>query len=191
MDVALVRSRLAAHRPFRVAGNPGARAAVAMLLRPRDDDADVLLIRRATRQGDPWSGQMAFPGGRRAPEDSDVIHTARRETREEVGIDLDASGELIGALDELHAVARHRPLDLVISPTVWFLRGAVEPVPHAEEVAGTVWLPLSFLRSSAARGVYRRTLDGVEQQFPAYRYEGYTVWGLTHRILEGFLRLVE
>jgi 8-oxo-dGTP pyrophosphatase MutT (NUDIX family) len=161
-----------------------------MLLRQRGDDADVLLIHRATRDGDPWSGQMAFPGGRRAPDDRDVVHTAARETREEVGIDLEASAELIGALDEIQAVARHRPLDLVISPTVWFLNRAVEPVPLPVEVAATVWVPLSFLRSSAAHAVYRRSLDGIEQEFPAYHYEGYTVWGLTHRMLDGFLRLI-
>lgn len=191
MDLALLRNRLAAHQPLRVKSNPSAQAGVALLLRPRANDVDVLLIRRSTRLGDPWSGQMALPGGRRAPEDRDVIHTARRETREEVGIDLDAAGELIGTLDEVRAVASQHPLDLVISPSVWFLRTPVEPAPHADEVASVVWLPVSFLGSSAARAVYRRTLDGVEQQFPAYRYGQYTIWGLTHRILEGFLRLLE
>jgi 8-oxo-dGTP pyrophosphatase MutT (NUDIX family) len=186
-----LRRRLAAHQSVRVAGTPAARASVAMILRPRALDADLLLIQRATRAGDPWSGQMALPGGRRAADDHDVIHTAVRETREEVGIDVREHGELLGTLDELHAVARHRPLELVISPSVWLLHEPVEPVPQPREVASTIWVPLSFLRSPEAHAVYRRTLDGVEEKFPAYLYQGYTVWGLTHRILDGFLHLLQ
>jgi 8-oxo-dGTP pyrophosphatase MutT (NUDIX family) len=189
MTLAAIRSRLAIYEPVRVQG-ASARASVAMLVRPRGDDAEILLIRRASREGDPWSGQMALPGGRRAPGDRDPVHTAARETREEVGIDVESDGELIGTLDELQAIARHRPLDLVISPTVWLLRRPVEAVPHAAEVAATVWVSLSFLRSPQAHAVYCRRLDGIEQEFPAYRYGDYTIWGLTHRILEGFLRLL-
>jgi len=167
-----------------------ARAAVAMILRDCGDDTEVLLIQRAERDGDPWSGHMALPGGRRAPTDRDVIHTAARETHEEVGIDIQAHGEVLGALDELQAIARHKPMGLVISPIVWDLRTPVEPTPHSAEVDDTVWVPLSFLLSRAARGVYRRTLDGIEQEYPAYCYRGYTVWGLTHHILSRFVELL-
>ncbi len=190
MNLANIRRCLAAYQPHRVDDTRVSRAAVAMILRERGDDTEVLLIQRAERDGDPWSGHMALPGGRRAPTDRDVIHTAARETHEEVGIDIQSHGEVLGALDELHAIARHRPIDLVISPIVWNLRTSVEPTPHSVEVEDTVWVPLSFLQSSAAHGVHRRTLDGIKQEYPAYCYRGYTVWGLTHRILSRFLELV-
>lgn len=186
-----IRDRLAGHRPTLVEDPRVARAAVAIVLHRSDEDMDLLLIQRATRDDDPWSGHMAFPGGRRDPGDPDVVHTAVRETREEVGIDLQENGEMLGRLDELRAVARHRPLDLVISPIVFALHTAQELHLCEREVDSAVWVPLSFFRSSAARAVYRRSLDGVESEFPAYRYQRYTVWGLTHRILDGFLALTE
>ena len=190
MTIAEIRHRLGEYEAVRVDGTVASRAAVAIILRPSNVDAEVLLIRRATRDGDPWSGQMAFPGGRRSPADRDDIETAVREAHEEVGIDLAADGDLLGALDELHAVARNRPLELVIVPLVWVLTRRVEPVPCEAEVAGTVWVPLSFLRSPRAHAVYRRTIEDIVDEFPAYEYEGNTIWGLTHRILTGFLELI-
>jgi 8-oxo-dGTP pyrophosphatase MutT (NUDIX family) len=191
MNVEHIRRRLDAHTPARVQAAGAARAGVALVLQPSTDDIDLLMIRRATREGDPWSGHMALPGGRQHERDRDIIETAARETAEEVGVDLPAHGELLGALDELQAVARVRPLPLVISPLVWVLRRPVALVPNHVEVAEAVWVPLSFLRSDAARGTYERTLDGVGGSYPAFQYQDYTIWGLTHRILEGFLELME
>lgn len=188
--LAHIRAQLARYEAFRVATTPATRAAVAMVLRECGDDAEVLLIHRAAREGDPWSGHMALPGGRQASTDRDVIHTAARETLEEVGIDVERGGELIGCLDELHAVSRDRPLDMVISPTVWHLRDACELVLHPREVAAAMWIPLSYLVSPDARGSYRRTLDGIDSDFPAFVYTSHTIWGLTHRILDGFFEVV-
>lgn len=185
-----IRGRLERHQPLRIGDARVARAAVALVLAGKIDDPEILLIRRATRDGDPWSGHIAFPGGRRNPDDADAVATALRETHEEVGIDVAAHGEVIGHLDELRAVARHRPLDLVISPVVCALLQPVELRLDPREVESAVWVPLSFLVEPSSRAVYRRTLDGVESQYPAYSYEGYTIWGLTHRIVEGFLEIV-
>ena len=87
---------------------------------------------------------MALPGGRRDPDDADVIATAVREAREEVGVDLTVDAEPIGRLDELRAVARHRPLDLVISPVVFALHRPVSLTLSPREVESAVWVPLSF-----------------------------------------------
>jgi 8-oxo-dGTP pyrophosphatase MutT (NUDIX family) len=81
---------------------PFKEAAVALVLRPHPDgDAELLFIRRATRAGDPWSGQIGLPGGRYEPADDLLETTALRETLEEVGLDLRAGGRVLGALDEL------------------------------------------------------------------------------------------
>jgi 8-oxo-dGTP pyrophosphatase MutT (NUDIX family) len=190
MMVEQIRTRLARHRPARVEDVKVARASVAIVLGVGDAGVELLLIQRATRDDDPWSGHIALPGGRRDPGDVDAIATAVRETSEEVGIDLAADAEPIGGLDELRAVARNRPLDLVISPLVFVLHRPVTLTLSAREVESAVWVPLSFLASEHARATYRRTLDGVASEFPAFRYEHYTIWGLTHRILEGFLAVV-
>lgn len=188
--LAHVRARLSLHRAQRMTEERVARAAVALVLHVARDDAQLLLIQRAHRDGDPWSGHMALPGGRKDPGDVDSVHTAIRETWEEVGIDLGKDAEVIGELDHLSAVARFRPLDLVISPFVFRLERSVSLTLNAREVRSAVWVPLSFFRTPAAAGRYRRELDGIATEFPCYRYHGYTVWGLTHRILEGFFEIV-
>ncbi len=190
MTVEQIRARLARYRPTLIEEPKVARASVAIVLCEGNGEVQLLLIQRAIRDDDPWSGHMALPGGRRDPDDADVIATATRETHEEVGIDLASVGTPIGRLDELRAVARHRPLDLVISPVVFTLAGPVPLVVAPREVESALWVPLSYLASPAARSTYRRSLDGVESEFPAFRYERYTIWGLTHRILDGFLAIV-
>lgn len=190
MALAHIRARLAAYRPTVIDEPKVARAAVALVLGDAGAGVELLLIQRATRDDDPWSGHMALPGGRRDPDDADAVATAMRETLEEVAVDLGADAEVIGRLDELRAVARHRPLDLVITPVVFALRRAVTPCPSPREVESAVWVPLSFLASAEAIGTYARTLDGISSEFPAFRYQGYTIWGLTHRILQGFLEII-
>jgi 8-oxo-dGTP pyrophosphatase MutT (NUDIX family) len=190
MRVEDISTQLSAYRPHVIAEPTVARASVALVLRDAAGGAELLLMERATRDDDPWSGHIAFPGGRRDPGDADVVATAAREAHEEVGIDLAASADPIGRLDELRAVARHRPLDLVISPIVFALREPVVLRLSAREVESAAWVPLAFFGSAAARASYTRTLDGITSEFPAYRWGHYTIWGLTHRILSGFLELV-
>jgi 8-oxo-dGTP pyrophosphatase MutT (NUDIX family) len=190
IGLASIREILALHRHERIGEPRVARAAVALVLADDAEDPEVLFIRRATRDGDPWSGHIAFPGGRRNPDDADMTVTALRETREEVGIDLAAYGEVIGKLDEIRAVARHRTLDLVISPIVFALSGRAPLELDPREVESATWVPLSFLAHPSSRAVHRRTLDGIESQYPAFRYDEYTIWGLTHRIVESFLEII-
>jgi 8-oxo-dGTP pyrophosphatase MutT (NUDIX family) len=190
MSLAHIRTRLARYEPSLIDEPKVARASVALVLHQAASGVELLLIERATRDDDPWSGHMAFPGGRRDPDDADVIATAARETHEEVGIELAREGEVIGRLDELRAIAHHRPLDLVISPVVFALSRAIIPQPNPREVESAVWVPLSFLFSPAAGATYTRTLDGITSDFPALRYERYTIWGLTHRVLSEFLEIV-
>ncbi|HSQ01309.1 MAG TPA: CoA pyrophosphatase [Candidatus Dormibacteraeota bacterium] len=185
-----IQTRLAAFRPSVIDEPKVARAAVALVLADAAAGVELLLIQRAIRDDDPWSGHMALPGGRRDPGDADAVATASRETHEEVGVDLRAGAELIGRLDELRAVARHRPLDLVITPVVFALQRPVALRPSPREVESALWVPLSFLASADAEATHVRTLDGVTSEYPAFRYQRYTIWGLTHRILQGFLEVV-
>src|SRR5512147_1311947 len=98
ISIANVRSSLARRAPRAIEAETGRQAAVAILLAERDGDAHALLIQRAERPGDPWSGHMAFPGGHREPHEHDLFLTAARETFEEVGIDLHRQAEAIGRL---------------------------------------------------------------------------------------------
>src|SRR5262245_19382503 len=183
------RDRLTRRVPAVIEAPTSSQAAVAIVLAEREGDAHALLIQRAERDGDPWSGHMAFPGGRRELEETDLFLTAARETLEEVRIDLHRQAEAIGRLDDVRA-QRDRPLDMLIRP---FVRAAGElllPRPNSREVSTTVWVPLSALRRPETAGFYRYPLAGQEMSFPAFVYQGFTIWGLTYRMLSALLEAV-
>jgi 8-oxo-dGTP pyrophosphatase MutT (NUDIX family) len=179
---AAVGSRPAAAVPDAV----GSRAAVAVVLREAAPGLEVLFIRRAEHPEDPWSGQMAFPGGRAEPHDPDLRATAVRETREETGIDLDTHAELIGPLDELRAMARMRPVDLAITPFVFRLRAVVSAVP-SDEVRSLHWLPLDDLVRPDLRSTMQYTYREAVLEFPCLRVQDLVIWGLTYRMFLGLL----
>ena len=163
-------------------------AAVAMTLTPSGDDLDVLLIRRAEFEGDPWSGQMAFPGGHRDPEDATLEDTAMRETLEEVGIDLARHGRLISRLDDVQAHARGKAIDMVVTPFLFELDRPRPTTIDTSEVAAAVWIPLQVFRDDRYHGTTPIARGDFRADFPAFLYEGNTVWGMTYRMIREFLR---
>lgn len=164
------------------------RAAVAMTLTPAGDDLDVLLIRRAELEGDPWSGHMAFPGGHRDAHDPTLEHTAMRETLEEVGIDLARHGRLISRLDDVQAQARGKALDMVVTPFLFELDRPRPTTIDTREVADVVWIPLRVFRDDRYHGTTPIARGDFRADFPAFLYEGATVWGMTYRMIREFLR---
>jgi 8-oxo-dGTP pyrophosphatase MutT (NUDIX family) len=166
------------------------QAAVATILRDTPGGAEVLLIRRAEREGDPWSGHMAFPGGRRDAQDPDLYATAVRETREEVGLDLTTHGALLGRLADLPAIARGLRADLVIRPFVFALEREATLAFDAAEVAEALWTPLAALARGEGAGVVHYRIEGREIELPCWHVGGRVVWGLTHRMLVSLFELI-
>ncbi|MFT3923404.1 MAG: CoA pyrophosphatase [Myxococcales bacterium] len=193
----LIRERLAQHEPragadrlWLAAGGsedpqalPGKRAAVATILREGGEGPEVLLIRRAEHPQDPWSGHMAFPGGRESPADADLLATAVRETQEELGLDLGQAARLLGRLDALPAVARGRRVGLTIAPFVFELTAEVTLTPN-HEVAEWLWAPITPLLSGALATTMPYEFEGQRISLPAHDVQGRLVWGLTYRMLE-------
>ena len=177
---------------------PKASAGVAVIFHVLEDDEEVLLIRRAERDGDPWSGQVAFPGGMVNATDGSFEETARRETSEEVGIDLGPkAAAFLGYMRELKARTR----EVVVVPSVFRLSAPVT-VTLNEEAASYEWVPLKGLVRKGARSTYILRRNGVEIAFPSLVHRGLVIWGLTERVLsaivqdraagdEGVLRNVE
>lgn len=187
--IAALEAALASRPPLRAPAGSGAHAAVALLLRPGADGLELLLIRRAERPGDPWSGHMALPGGRHQADDASLAATAARETREEVGIDVARQGRLLGELDELAPRSARIP-SIVVSPFVYRVDDAVEAAPDPREVQAALWVPVDeLIRPDAATEHLLDLADGGTMAFPAYDARGSVVWGMTHRILAGFLEL--
>jgi len=159
---------------------------VAFVLREGQDRIEVLFIRRAEDPADPWSGHMAFPGGRLEPGDADLRATAVRETREEIGLDLGRSADELGALDEVRAMARMQPMDLAIAPFVFRLRHPhVELTPSAE-VMSVHWLPLEDLLGPRFRASMTYSHEGKTIEFPCLRVDDLVIWGLTYRMFTSF-----
>ena len=168
--------------------SPISRASVALVVRPALSDLELLVIKRATRSGDPWSGHMAFPGGRRSSDDRSAQETAERETREEVALELSGSGRLLGRLDEVWP--RAGAPAIVVSPFVFSAPMDAATTPN-HEVAAAFWIPLRDLAAPGAATEYLHALaSGEELRFPAIAYESHVIWGLTHRIMTGFLDIV-
>lgn len=182
-----VRRLLAERSPKEVAPGPQVRqAAVAVLLTAGGGNAlRILLIKRAEHPGDPWSGQMALPGGRRDPGDETLLATALRETREEVGVSL-GTREMLGQLDDLSPVSPHLP-QLIVRPFVFGLAGE-PPIRPSAEVALHIWAGVPDLLAAA------RTEDvsvrGGRLSVPGYRVGPHLVWGMTERIITPFLNLL-
>lgn len=185
MDLRITRlqSALAGRAHRRAERQPDHReAAVALVLRPREE-LEILLIRRAEMAGDPWSGHVALPGGKRAAADADLFATACRETEEEVGIALERVGSLIGPLDEV-APATPRLPRIVIAPYVLVVPPDTHATPDPREVQAALWVPVRALRDPGAISEIAVEMPGARHSFPSRVYEDYVVWGLTLRILE-------
>lgn len=190
-EIDVIRRGLIAYRPELVAASGLRRAAVAMVLRAgRGGDAEVLLIERARRRGDPWSGHMAFPGGRMERGDASARDAAEREAREEVGIEL-GRADVLGRLDDLRRRHSGGPAGLVISGFV-FHHPDPEPIVANEEVETAFWVPLTRLVDPGCH-VSRSFSEAGGLTFPGIvvgNPERHVVWGLTYRFLEIFFRAV-
>ena len=155
-------------------------AAVAILLREEEDDYETLIVRRAVVQGDPWSGDMAFPGGKKAPQDKTLRDTVVREVIEETGIDLDAL-RYIGALPVLFSSMKP---ERDVLPIVYFYEGRPE-IRLNSELTAYRWVHLKELRAS-------RTTEKVKGwEGEVFKLGDDIVWGLTYRMLDNLLSLMD
>jgi len=188
-----IRSRFGEYTPRIVSAGQSQKAAVAVVLREGEDRGpEVLFIERARHPGDPWSGQMAFPGGRVALADATIQSAAERETLEEVGLSLEEA-EKLGRLDDLEGLrGGGRPAGIVISAFVYHHRSP-GPLRVSDEVEEALWVSLSALCDPARRVEYTHPLTGAEI-YPGILVgdpERHVVWGLTYRFVETFLTVAD
>ncbi|MFL5577790.1 MAG: NUDIX hydrolase [Gemmatimonadaceae bacterium] len=165
------------------------RAAVALVLRVGESGSlELLLIKRAEYEGDPWSGHMALPGGRQEPADTTLAATAMRETLEETAIDLMRDGEMLGTLDEIYPRTPVLP-PIVVRPYVFAVAPDVELAP-SDEVAAAFWVPVAGLRDPTTTVEAVVVVRGEERRVPSFTHGEHVIWGLTERILRQFIGLL-
>ena len=177
------RIRPASSAPaFKTGGLP--EAAVAIIIDPNNQGGSLLLIRRRERQDDPWSGQVAFPGGHKSLEDRDFLETAVREALEEVGIDL-AEHEMLGVLPNAYSHTRR----VLVTPFVFQLKSDIT-LRLNQEVADSFWVPLDDL-SKIASTKSEVFAHNSKLLVDSYVYDGHVIWGLTFRIINTLLEKLQ
>lgn len=177
--------RLAAREPRQEDLPDRPQAAVAVIFAPHPDS--ILLIRRAEREGDRWSGQIALPGGRANPVDGGLAQTARRETLEEVGVDLSET-PVSATLDDLAPRTPVLP-PIVVRPFVFAVPRPVALTRNAE-VAGAWWVPLDTLLEPGLLRPLEYERYGTRVRATGYHLEHGVLWGMTERILTPVLDLI-
>ena len=163
-----------------------AQAAVTLILRDEQSEPQALIIKRAEHPRDPWSGHLALPGGRAEASDADLLATAARETREEIGLHVES---FIGRLPKLTPKNPRLP-QIEITPFVALAPPDVA-MQLSDEVADAFWVSLPRLKHAGMSSQFTLTMDGVERAWPAYPSSRGPIWGITGRILTDFLNLFD
>ena len=158
------------------------QAAVAMVLSPFEASLQLLFILRARQEGDPWSGQMALPGGHRDAGDASLCATAARETREETGLDLATHADFIGGLNGIRANPRSG-IDLMVVPQVFVLHREPQSMQPNYEVQKLLWGDLEAMYAGTTRTQASFPEFNRSGTFPGFQVEDPVVWGLTFRML--------
>jgi 8-oxo-dGTP pyrophosphatase MutT (NUDIX family) len=161
-------------------------AVVAVLIHDSmDSDLEILLIHRANRIDDPWSGQIGLPGGRVEKSDPSTRSALRREVREEVGFHLETEAEEIGRLSISSPMRR---LDFKVQPWVYGLVRRPD-VTIGPEVQSSFWVSLTKLPT--LRRSTEVDIGGTRRTVDAFLVDGRVVWGFTHRVLNELLAVQE
>jgi 8-oxo-dGTP pyrophosphatase MutT (NUDIX family) len=168
---------------------PSKRAAVAITVRSGVSGPEILMIQRAVRQGDPWSGHMGFPGGRKDESDASDMACAKRETREEIGFDLDIYGELVCQLSDVNTGWRADRPEMLVAPFV-FKVGSTPVFELNHEVDDTLWVPLSFLLNDANRSRHQWDWRGEVLESDAFTFDDRLIWGLSLMMIDELLQII-
>lgn len=167
-----VVKRLEAYTPTRLRTQlPLPQAAVLMPL-TRAKQPELILTLRA-HDLSTHGGEVAFPGGRRDPEDSSLIHTALRESQEEVGLDPHCV-QVVGSLSQV--VSRH---GIEVTPYVGIVPHDLNYCANQEEIASIFSVPLDFFAEDVREVTHRIDYLGKSWYVPCYRFKDYKIWGLT------------
>lgn len=161
------------------------RGSVLILFYPSSDLVKLVFIRRPEYPG-VHSGQISFPGGQHEAQDTSEIHTALRETREEIGVEP-SEITILGTITQLYIP----PSNFLVTPVIGYMDHKPEFIPDREEVSQVLELPLEeFIRKKSI--VWKEIPVNGEMMIkaPCFYVEDNTIWGATAMMLNEFLALL-
>lgn len=188
LDITLIKDRLSDRQPQPLKPQSDRHAAVSLLLRNNGQGAEVLLIRRAEHDKDPWSGDLGFPGGRIEDHDPSPRAAAERETWEEVGLRL-SDKNYLGQSDDLAGAY----LSVHISCFVYQV-GYDTQFKLNGEVVDLFWVPIRTLLDPRRNQQLTFFYRGQDRTHPAITLNEWSerpLWGITYRLLDNFLNLFD
>ena len=160
------------------------RAAVLMPIF-QDDSSNFFLLTLRTDKVETHKNQISFPGGVRASDDRDLVHTALRETWEEIGL-VPGNVSILGEFDEYYSVT-----GLIVTPFAGWIAPPKDLRPNPDEVEEVLRVPWSIFRDNRLLRVEMKKRFEQEKKIYFYQFEKKAVWGLTAQIIRDFLKLVE
>lgn len=175
--------RVSSHTPRTLETDQRFPEAAVLLPITRGDTPELVLTLRAKGLST-HGGEVAFPGGRRDPEDPDLIYTALREAEEEIGLPPGLV-EIVGPLSPL--VSKH---GIKVTPFVGIIPDFVEYRANDAEIAAVFSVPLEFFRQDPREHTHRIDYAGQSWYVPSYRYEGYKIWGLSAIMIVELMNLL-
>ncbi len=187
-NIHVFEKRISEHKPVIIPGKYLIRRACTTVLlykSPFEDEIYMLLIKRAKRKGDPWSGHVSLPGGMMDNKDKNGLSTATRELLEETGIDIEQEGKHIGRLSDLFTRSHNNIAPMIVTPFI-FLMNNYDSIKFKkeDEVEEIFKLPLSFLLKKENRKKMKYRVMGKNFNIPCYFYEKRRIWGLTLMMLD-------
>jgi 8-oxo-dGTP pyrophosphatase MutT (NUDIX family) len=182
--VAAALARLPANFPESWFKRPLVAAAVLVPLIQRGTELNLLLTQR-TDHLDDHPGQISFPGGRCEPGDDGALHTALRETQEEIGLAADSIA-VVGYLQSMAVVT-----GFAVAPVVGFVASEATFTPDPFEVAEVFEVPLEFFMDDANHQLGERTVRGITMPFSEYLFEERRIWGATAMMIRDFTNLIK
>jgi len=162
------------------------RSSVAIVLvdNPSVDKISMLMIRRAIRKGDPWSGDMGFPGGRfSTKKDKNIYKTGIRELYEETGVAIEDGLENIGRLSDLLTKAHEKMAPMIITPFIFKINKTPD-LKKNYEVEELIWIPLSYFFNQQNRATMEVRKGKFKWSFPSYIYDRKCIWGLSLSMID-------
>ena len=187
--IAALERLLKERNPAKIGGEAGfVHASVMMILKETEEEFSMLFIKRPESEWDPFSGHMAFPGGRMREGDESKLETAIRETEEEIGVDIGAYGRILGELDDVNP-NNPKARGYIVTPYLSFLTKEVPLELDRREVEEAVWVPMEHLKDERNFKIRLRERDGRLIEDYAYNYGPYLIWGMTGRIVHSFLSI--